>query len=160
VDGRGRADAEDARAREDKDNCNRAEAEADPGSDVKLRRGMNEDARPDRIRKTLYRPFVKRSIYDSALLIDERGPWDLVFPQHAAANVVVGLLAGNRQPFSVVATDEIPNFNLYSADSTAYLPRRRIEAGLWIDNITGCVYAGNLVGIGLAHAQPPTGGQR
>jgi len=35
VDGRGGADAEDARAREDKDICNRAETEANPGSDVR-----------------------------------------------------------------------------------------------------------------------------
>ena len=35
VDDRGRADAEDAGAREDKDNCDRAQAEADPGSDVR-----------------------------------------------------------------------------------------------------------------------------
>jgi hypothetical protein len=35
VDGRGGADAEDARARDGKDICNRAEAEADPGSDVR-----------------------------------------------------------------------------------------------------------------------------
>jgi predicted helicase len=98
---------------------------------------MNEAAREGQIRKTLYRPFVKRPIYDSSLLIDERGPWDLVFPESETSNVVLSLLAGNRQPFSVVAANEIPNFNLYSADSAAYLPRRRIAAaGDWTDNIT------------------------
>ena len=44
VDDRGRADAEDAGAREDKDNCDRAQAEADIGSDVPQGNSTRGDA--------------------------------------------------------------------------------------------------------------------
>jgi predicted helicase len=97
---------------------------------------MREEFVPEAIRTTLYRPFVKRVIYDSKMMIDERGPWDAAFPNSGDDNVVLALLVGNRQPFSLVAAKEIPNFNLYSADTCSYLPRWRYLEGASVDNIT------------------------
>ncbi len=88
------------------------------------------------IETTMYRPFVKRYALNSNLYIDERGSWMDFFPS-GKSNIALCLLKGERQPFSVVASNLIPNLNLYSADPTSYLSRYRYTpSGEQVDNIT------------------------
>jgi predicted helicase len=61
-------------------------------------------------------------LYDSPLLVDERGSASDAFPPGDRGNRAICLLVGGRQEFSLVASDCVPNFNLYSADSSQYLP--------------------------------------
>jgi predicted helicase len=81
-----------------------------------------EEFDPRCVVTSLYRPFFTQYLYDSSLLIDERGSASLTFPSRGSANRAICLLVGGRQGFAVVGTAFIPNFNLYSADSTQYLP--------------------------------------
>jgi len=90
--------------------------------------GRREAFNKARVRPTLYRPYTTALIYDSALFIDERGSADATFPSDGPDNVALCLLAGDRQPFSVLATRVVPNLNLYSADATQYLPLDRFDA--------------------------------
>ena len=47
------------------------------------------------------------------------------------------VIAGDRQPFALIASDAVPNLNLYSADATKYAgPYRFDETGQRVDNIT------------------------
>ena len=88
------------------------------------------------IADTLYRPYVRRRIFDSDVYIDERGIWSAAFPKDQE-NQCLALLRGERQEFCLVGSRYIPNFNLYSADPAAYLPRYRYtKDGTRIDNIT------------------------
>ena len=52
-------------------------------------------------------------------------------------NMCMCLLAGDRQPFSLLASNAVPNLALYSADPTQYVPLRRYdESGVSIENVT------------------------
>ena len=47
------------------------------------------------------------------------------------------VIAGDRQPFALVASDAVPNLNLYSADATKYAGLYQYDtAGNRTDNIT------------------------
>jgi len=98
--------------------------------------GSREEFDAKYIRPTLYRPFVKKFLYDSKIFIDERGPVDEVFVSEVPENKAICVIAGDRQPFSVLASSCVPNFNLYSADSTKYVPRYRFVENTRVDNIT------------------------
>ncbi|MBX9761167.1 MAG: N-6 DNA methylase [Beijerinckiaceae bacterium] len=88
------------------------------------------------VQKTMYRPYVSRYIHDSPIYIDERGSWSATFAD-AKVNYCIAALKGERQPFSILATDQVPNLNLYSADPAVYLPRYRYTSdNVRIDNIT------------------------
>jgi predicted helicase len=89
------------------------------------------------LKPTLYRPFVKVWLYDSRLFVDERGSCDETFATGKTANKCLCVLAGDRQPFSVIAANVVPNLNLYSADATKYLPLQRVDSdSREIENIT------------------------
>jgi predicted helicase len=72
------------------------------------------------IKPTTYRPFVRQAIYDSSLYVDERGETSAFFPQGSIRNPCMCVIAGDRQPFALLASDVVPNLNLYSADATKY----------------------------------------
>lgn len=89
------------------------------------------------IKLTTYRPFVRQAIYDSPLYVDERGETAAFFPQSSIRNPCMCVIAGDRQPFALVASDVVPNLNLYSADATKYAGLYQYdEAGNRTDNIT------------------------
>ena len=88
------------------------------------------------IQKMTYRPYVVRLITGSTFAIDRPGDWVKSFP-HSKENSALCLLKGERQPFSVVASNAVPNLNLYSADPAVYTPYYRYApSGKRIDNIT------------------------
>jgi predicted helicase len=89
------------------------------------------------IRPTTYRPFVRQTLYDSTLFVDERGDTSVFFPLQDTRNPSICVIAGDRQPFSLVASEVVPNLNLYSADATKYASLYRYDdAGMRHDNIT------------------------
>jgi predicted helicase len=45
-------------------------------------------------------------------------------------------MAGDRQPFSVIAAGSVPNLNMFSADAVQYVGERTFSAGAGVDNIT------------------------
>jgi predicted helicase len=89
------------------------------------------------IKPTTYRPYVRQSLYDSTLYVDERGETSAFFPNAAIRNPSICVIAGDRQAFALVASDVVPNLNLYSADATKYASLYRFDdAGNRVDNIT------------------------
>ena len=88
------------------------------------------------ITPTLYRPYYSPFNYLSELFIDRPGLAAILHPP-GLANRSLAYLIGDRQPFSVIATDAVPNLNMYSADGTQYVSRYRYTpTGERIDNIT------------------------
>jgi predicted helicase len=73
--------------------------------------GRTADFDSSRVRLALYRPFTKRHLYYDPRLIDRPGIFDRVFPNAKAhsENVVLCCTNHGQIPFSVIATDEIPD---------------------------------------------------
>ena len=89
------------------------------------------------LKATLYRPFVAMQMYDSPLFVDERGATSETFPDLGAPNKAICVIAGDRQPFTAVASGLVPNLNLYSADATKYITLWRFDTnGQRTENIT------------------------
>lgn len=103
----------------------------------RMAQGRNEVFDSGNIKLTTYRPFVRQSLYDSNLYVDERGETSTFFPRADTRNPSICVIAGDRQPFALVASDVVPNLNLYSADATKYASLYRFDgAGNRQDNIT------------------------
>ncbi|MFZ4623693.1 MAG: type ISP restriction/modification enzyme [Rhodoferax sp.] len=103
----------------------------------RMAQGKVEKFEPNLIRETTYRPYVRQSLYDSALFVDERGDTLAFFPQNTTRNPSFCMIAGDRQAFALVGSDIVPNLNLYSADATRYAALYRYDAkGHRADNIT------------------------
>lgn len=103
----------------------------------RMAQGKMEEFDGDLIKPTIYRPFVRQELYDSTLFVDERGETSTFFPQRSTRNPSICVIAGDRQPFALVASAILPNLNLYSADATKYAGLYVFdEAGNRIDNIT------------------------
>jgi len=102
----------------------------------RFEQGRSERFSETQLTNTLYRPFVTLRMYDSPLYIDERGATDQAFTRQNDANICLSVIAGDRQPFAVVAAKHLPNLNLYSADATKYVPLYRYLDGQRVDNIT------------------------
>ena len=67
------------------------------------------------VRNSLYRPFTKKYLYFSDILVDERGANGKFFPTHAAeeGNIVICVAGlGNRKGFGTLATNCLPSFDL------------------------------------------------
>jgi predicted helicase len=54
-------------------------------------------------------------------LVDRPGKADDAFPQ-GTENRVICFMCGDRQPFSAIAADAVPNLNMFSADAVQYVP--------------------------------------
>lgn len=103
----------------------------------RMNQGRMEDFDPEMIKRTTYRPFVKQFLYDSTLFVDERGETSAFFPKGSTRNPVMCVIAGDRQQFALIASDVVPNLNLYSADATKYTGLYKFdESGQQVDNIT------------------------
>jgi len=71
----------------------------------RLSQGRREKFNAGLIRKTNYRPFVPRWLYQSSLFIDEAGSLDSVFPVGEANQAICFSDIGSRTDVCIVATD-------------------------------------------------------
>lgn len=90
----------------------------------------------DRIRTSLYRPFVKQCLYYSKQLNEMTYQLDTLFPGKLDKNKFISIVSGNRLNFAALAGDALPNYAIYSLDPAQCLPLYRYELGQKIDNIT------------------------
>ena len=103
----------------------------------RMTQGRSEKFNRGLIKLTTYRPFVRQELYDSTLFVDERGETSAFFPLSSTRNPSICVIAGDRQAFALVASDVVPNLNLYSADATKYASLYQYDTtGNRIDNIT------------------------
>ncbi|MGJ0503962.1 MAG: type ISP restriction/modification enzyme [Methylocystis sp.] len=72
------------------------------------------------IRDTLYRPYCVFKHYQSAVFIDRPGLAESFYPL-GARNISIAFMCGDRQPFAAIATQALPNLNMYSADAVQYV---------------------------------------
>ncbi|HLL13991.1 MAG TPA: type ISP restriction/modification enzyme [Pyrinomonadaceae bacterium] len=87
-----------------------------------------------RIKTTFYRPFVKKILYYSDLFIDERGNAPELFLRD---NKTILFRYGDRMGFYAIATDNIPNLNIFSLDPAQAVSLYRYGSqGEQHDNIT------------------------
>ena len=108
-------------------------------SETLLRRSKaraTEEYSSNRIVATLYRPFAKWPYYQSEVFVDRPGLSAELFPIGLRSEAIC-FMAGDRQPFSVIAASAVPNLNMFSADAVQYVSRTRTgDKGATSDNIT------------------------
>jgi predicted helicase len=106
-------------------------------SETLLRRNRARQHEPielAQLTKTLYRPYVVLDYYNSPLYVDRPGRASRLFLQ---PNRAVCFMAGDRQPFSVIAAGALPNLNMFSADACQCVPEWEVAPdGGRIHNIT------------------------
>jgi len=85
---------------------------------------------------SLYRPFVKQSLYFSKRLNEMTYQLDRLFPTKDAINPYIACVAGARLDFSALAGNVLPNYALYSLDPAQCFSLYRQENGTLTDNIT------------------------
>ena len=93
-------------------------------SETLLRRNkgyVEESFSSSQLAETLYRPYVKRASYVSGLYVDRPGLAHSIFPKNLT-NRAICFMTGDRQDFSLIATNVPPNLNMFSADAVQYLP--------------------------------------
>ena len=90
----------------------------------------------NRISSSLYRPFVKQSLYFSKKLNEMTYQLDALYPDKVSPNQYISVVAGSRLEFAALVGDAIPNYAIYSLDPAQCLPLYRYELGQRVDNIT------------------------
>lgn len=83
---------------------------------------------PGAVRQSMYRPFTKQHLYFAPGYNHERGQLPKMFPTPEHENYgyyVVG--AGSDKPFSLLATDVIPDLALWGSSSGQFFPRYTYE---------------------------------
>ncbi len=111
---------------------------------TKLRRasGKTEAWSPLRTRQVVYRPFVRQTLFDSAVLIDRRSGIDEFFPGREASNLLIAMIGvATPKPFSILAARDPVDLHVLGAGSGAsYFPLHRFDsAGTRHDNVTDWV---------------------
>jgi predicted helicase len=97
---------------------------------------VSEAFATSRVGATLYRPFVERFEYQSEVFVDRPGLAARFFPP-GKLNAAIGFMAGDRQPFSVIAAKAVPNLNMFSADAVQYVAFYCFaDDGTRVENIT------------------------
>ncbi len=91
---------------------------------------------PTRISTSLYRPFVKQTLYFSKTLNEMTYQLASLYPDKVSKNTYISVVSGGRLDFAALAGDAIPNYAIYSLDPAQCLPLYRYELGQRIDNIT------------------------
>lgn len=81
----------------------------------KLKGGKIIEYTDDKIRHSLYRPFLKTNLFLDRILIDSPGQFPIIFPttQSETENKVICVGGYGRKEFAVLMSDLIPNLNLY-----------------------------------------------
>ena len=85
-----------------------------------------DDDLQDRLRTSMFRPYVKMRLYFETPLIQRRYQMQFLFPAPEASNQIIGVTGkGETAPFSVLTTSVIPDRHLVS--SGQWFPRYRYE---------------------------------
>ena len=75
------------------------------------------------IRRSLYRPFTSLWLYDADIIIDERGRTSAYLPANKTENRLICISGmGHRAPFTVLATDQLPNYSINTVDGFRCVP--------------------------------------
>lgn len=83
---------------------------------------------PDHIRLAQYRPFQKQHLYFDRGLNEAQSLLPSVFPTPAQPNFgFYSLGIGAEKPFSVLATDAVPDLNLWGSEGGQFFPRWTYE---------------------------------
>ena len=102
----------------------------------RLKQKRTEPFDEAKLRRVIYRPYVKLEHYDSKLFVDERGQAEQAFPL-GAQNRALCISFGPRLNFSSIASDSAPSYSMYTADPCQYFPFMRTGAdSVLVDNIT------------------------
>jgi predicted helicase len=89
------------------------------------------------VRKSLYRPFVQKTLYFNARLNEFQYQTPEIWPKADDANSTIGFTVGGRLNFYPFSTAIVPSLTLLSLDANQLLPRYRYSSsGERIDNVT------------------------
>ena len=105
----------------------------------RLSQGVKESFTVSRIRRNYYRPYCKSYLYYSSTFIDEHGSNQNIFPydQETDNKLICNTGSRNRLPFSTIATNFLPDLNLYSSEPAICFPLYRYDKeGNCINNVT------------------------
>jgi predicted helicase len=103
---------------------------------LKFKRGLKLEFSKDKIRKSLYRPFVSKNLYFEAILNDVQGQQPQFFPTSESENLAIGVTNGTRLDFATLSSKYIQNLALFSLDPTQTFPLYTFENGWKKENIT------------------------
>lgn len=94
--------------------------------DIKRRalKGVLEAYKPTGLRRSLYRPFTGQHLYFDAVMNSVPGQGASYFPTANTPNIGFYCLStGSPKPFSVVATNQLPDLAMYGSNSGQFFPR-------------------------------------
>ena len=105
---------------------------------LKLKRGKKEEFSEELIAIVFYRPFIKKLLYRSYLLIDRPGASNEMFPRHKENLLIAFTDANSQKPFMVCITNAPCDLHFVGAASGAqcFSYWRYDNQGNQIDNIT------------------------
>ncbi|MGB3655356.1 MAG: type ISP restriction/modification enzyme, partial [Rivularia sp. (in: cyanobacteria)] len=103
-----------------------------------LERNISKTFDESSIVKSIYRPFTQKYLYFDKHFNGMTYQLPQIFPNsyYAADNKTITISFGQRGNFSVLATSNIPNLDIYLPNTTQCLPLYRYDEGNRIDNIT------------------------
>ncbi len=104
-----------------------------------LKRNSNLEFNDNRIRKSMYRPFVSLYTYFDKIITHRLYQHDSIFPVFfpEKENTVICFISGSRLDFGLIITNSMPNLAMFSLDPTQCLPLYRYDRdGTRHDNIT------------------------
>ena len=97
---------------------------------------LKESFSNKRIVDTLYRPYTQMLGYQSQNYIDRPGLSEILFPP-LMSNKAICFMTGDRQDFSLIGSNSLPNLNMFSADAVQYCALDKFDdEGNRHDNIT------------------------
>ena len=104
-------------------------------NDLKFNREYSFD--PRKVAISLYRPFVKRSLYFDKKLNEMQYQLDKLFPVSGIENQYISFVSGSRLDFATFSSDSIPNYAIYSLDPAQCVSLYLLDdKGGRTDNIT------------------------
>ena len=87
-------------------------------------RGEVHNFRQASLRRSQYRPFTTQMMYFDAIFNHRPGQMRAMFPTANTPNIGFYCLAtGSPKPFSVLATDQLPDLAMYGSNSGQFYPR-------------------------------------
>ncbi len=101
-----------------------------------LRNGTVYELDPDAVEKSYYRPFVKRHLYFSRQLNEMVYQVPQIFGKAVGANRAFCFASEDRSEFGVIATDVLPNKDIFMPSAAQVLALDRFDEGHRTDNIT------------------------
>ena len=106
--------------------------------EAQIKRGTRLEFDGDKIRCSLYRPFVSAQTYFDRIITHRVYQQPSFFPIGAQVQTPsIVFMCGDRQEFALISTDRLPNLNMFSADAGQVVGLHQFsESGVWVDNIT------------------------